>query len=83
MQLLYFASVREKTGLTGESYQLPDGISNVAQLIEHMQGRGANYAAAFENNLMLRIAVNQLHAKPEQTISDSDEIAFFPPVTGG
>lgn len=83
MQLLYFASVRESTGVSEEKYQLPEGVSNVAQLIEHMRGRGTGYAAAFENTLMLRVAVNQIHSKPEQVISDTDEIAFFPPVTGG
>ena len=83
MQLLYFASVRETTGLSEESYTLPNGVANVAQLIEHMRTRGGGYATAFENTLMLRVAVNQIHAQPEQPITDADEIAFFPPVTGG
>jgi len=83
MKLLYFASVREITGLSEESYKLPDGVGNVAQLTAHMRNRGGAYATAFEKTLMLRVAVNQVHAQPEHPITDADEIAFFPPVTGG
>lgn len=83
MKLLYFASVRENTGLSEESYELPNDVGNVAQLTEHMRNRGGGYAAAFENTSMIRVAVNQVHAQPEQPIADADEIAFFPPVTGG
>ena len=83
MQLIYFASVRENLGLSQEKCELPDTVTTVAQLITHMRTRGDHFAAAFENSLMLRVAVNQIHAQPDHPIKNSDEIAFFPPVTGG
>jgi len=83
VQLVYFASVRESLGLSQESYGLPEGITNVAQLISHMRSRGDKFAAAFSDSLKLRVAVNQVHAQADQLVKDEDEIAFFPPVTGG
>ena len=83
MQLVYFASVRECIGLSEETYALPGGVGTVGELIAHMRARGDQYATAFENTLMLRVAVNQTHAQPDHPVTNSDEVAFFPPVTGG
>jgi len=83
MQLVYFASVRESIGLSEETYALPEGIETVRELIAHMRTRSDQYATAFENTLMLRVAVNQTHVQPDHPVSNSDEVAFFPPVTGG
>lgn len=83
MQLIYFASVRETVGISQEDYALPESVSSVADLIAHLRDRGEGYATAFENTMMLRVAVNQVHAQADHAVKDSDEIAFFPPVTGG
>lgn len=83
MQLVYFASVRETLGRSEENYDLPEGVQTVQELIAHMRTRGDEFAIAFENTLMLRVAVNQMHVQPDHPVSNSDEIAFFPPVTGG
>jgi len=83
MQLVYFASVRETIGTSEEAYPLPSGISTVQELITHLRARDDNYALAFENTLMLRVAVNQMHVQPDHPLKDTDEVAFFPPVTGG
>jgi molybdopterin synthase sulfur carrier subunit len=83
VKLLYFAWVRQKIGKTEEEYSLPGGVSNVRELIEALAARGPGYAAAFRNADSIRCAVNQEHKTFDTAIKDTDEIAFFPPVTGG
>jgi molybdopterin synthase sulfur carrier subunit len=84
MQILYFANLRETLGKSSETLDLTStDIKTVADLIAHQRARGEDYSIAFENTLMLRVAVNQVHAQPEHPVSDTDEVAFFPPVTGG
>lgn len=83
LKLLYFAWVRERTGLSSEDVPLPDGVTTVGELVAWQRSRGEGYLAAFENDDLVRVAVNQNHVDFSQTIKDGDEIAFFPPVTGG
>jgi molybdopterin synthase sulfur carrier subunit len=79
--LLYFAWVRQKVGKSEE--QIMTTVRDVAGLIEHLKSLGPNYADAFADPSRIRIAVNQRHAGPDAAIGPDDEIAFFPPVTGG
>ena len=81
MTLVYFAWVRQKIG-KGEEQMTP-AVRDVAGLIEHLKNLGPNYADAFADPSRIRIAVNQRHAGPDTAIGPDDEIAFFPPVTGG
>ncbi len=83
MKLLYFAWVRQKIGRSEEDIPLPANISTVGALMDMLVKRGPEYAAAFNDVSRLRTAVNQIHGGFDATITDSDEIAFFPPVTGG
>ena len=83
MKVLYFAWVREMTGIQEEEIDLADGISTVGDLVTSLKQNGANYAEAFADNTMVRVAVNQEYVNLDQRISNDDEIAFFPPVTGG
>lgn len=83
MEIYYFARIRENTGHSSETISLPENISDVGGLIEHLQGQGENYQTAFENKAILRVAVNQTSVNFDHPIQDSDEIAFFPPMTGG
>ncbi|WP_417460257.1 molybdopterin converting factor subunit 1 [Kordiimonas sp.] len=82
-QILYFSWVRETIGKSEESFSLPQGVTTVSALIDHLATRGENYARAFAKQDAIRIAVNQVHVKPDHNVTNSDEIAFFPPVTGG
>lgn len=82
-QLLYFSWVRERIGKAEEQFDLPDGVQDVAALIEVLRMRGDGYATAFEDMSRIRIAVDQAHVGTDHMISNSHEIAFFPPVTGG
>ncbi|MEQ8825039.1 MAG: molybdopterin converting factor subunit 1 [Filomicrobium sp.] len=81
--LRYFAWVREKVGTSEEAIEIPTNLETVAQLIDWLKQRGENYSAAFERAEVIRTALDQTHAGPQSSIADADEIAFFPPVTGG
>lgn len=83
MTLVYFAWVRQKTGVAQEILELPPGVTTVSGLIEHLKNRGEGYADAFGDPARLRAAVNQAHAGFDVAIAPDDEVAFFPPVTGG
>ena len=81
MILLYFAWLRQKIGKSEETLTPP--VTDVASLIAHLKNLGPNYADAFADLSRIRIAVNQHHAGLDAAVGPNDEIAFFPPVTGG
>ncbi len=83
MKLLYFAWVRQRIGIASEDITPPDGVTNVTALIAWLRTRGPGYARAFADLEALRVAVNQEHAGFDAAIKQGDEVAFFPPVTGG
>lgn len=79
----YFAWVRERIGLAEEKATLPDSVATAGDAIKWLKARGEGYAAAFEREDIIRIAIDQTHAKPSASLRGAREIAFFPPVTGG
>ena len=81
MTLLYFAWVRQKIGKSEETMAAPAG--DVAQLIAHLKSLGPHYADAFADLSRIRVAVNQHHTGLDAKLGKDDEVAFFPPVTGG
>ncbi len=83
VKVLYFASIREKLGKGAEEIELPAGIATVAGLRAHLQARGGAWAEALADSRLLRTAINQDMAPPAAAIKPGDEVAFFPPVTGG
>jgi sulfur-carrier protein len=83
IKLLYFAWVREKTGLGEEVVDLPDDVATVTDLIGWLKTRGPEYEAAFAQSGVIRTAVDQTHVAHDTAIANAQEIAFFPPVTGG
>lgn len=83
MKLLYFARVKESTGLAEEDVMLPDSITNIAGVIDWLKTRGEGYAHAFADLAIIRCAVDQQHGNLDTPIAGASEIAFFPPVTGG
>jgi sulfur-carrier protein len=80
VKILYFASLREALGVAGESIELPAGVSTLAALRDWLVAQGREKLATAKN---LRCAVNQELAGLDAAVQDGDEIAFFPPVTGG
>jgi sulfur-carrier protein len=83
MRLLYFAWVREKTGVATEDVDLPTGIATVGDLMAWLKTRGEGFADAFERMDVVRAAIDQTHARHDAKLAGAREIAFFPPVTGG
>ncbi len=80
--VLYFAALKEALGASSESLTLPAGVATVADLRAHLAARGEAWAqlASFKN---LRCAVNQDMVPLTAAVKEGDEVAFFPPVTGG
>ncbi len=83
MKLLYFASVRQTIGLAGEDISLPGDIVDAGGLVDWLKGRGGVYAEALAQPGHVRIAVNQAYGHAGTPVTDDDEVALFPPVTGG
>lgn len=83
MKVLYFAWLKSKTGIGEESITPPPGVANVGQLVEHLRTLSPGHAAAFETLSVVRVAVNQEYGGLETPVKPGDEVAFFPPVTGG
>ncbi|MBK1659587.1 molybdopterin converting factor subunit 1 [Paracraurococcus ruber] len=83
MRVLYFAWLRQKVGLGEEEVAPPPEVRDVAGLIAWLSGRSPGHAAAFAQPRQVRCAVNQEFATPDAPVARGDEVAFFPPVTGG
>jgi sulfur-carrier protein len=83
VRLVYFAWVRERVGKTDEEVDIPNGIATVVELVRWLKGRGEEYAYAFENEDVVRAAIDHTHVRPDASVLGAREIAFFPPMTGG
>lgn len=81
--VLYFARLREAFGMATEQIVLPAGVRDLASLQELLRSRGGAWVEELADGKPVRAAVNQDMARGETLIADGDEIAFFPPVTGG
>ena len=81
--VLYFARLREALGTGSEQIALPATGIDLATLQKTLVGRGGAWAQAFGQSTSIRAAVNQEMANPDTLVRDGDEVAFFPPVTGG
>ena len=79
----YFAWVRERIGLAEERLALPDTVVTAGDLVRWLSERGDGYAFAFETPETIRVAVDQLHVEQDEPIGKPQEIALFPPMTGG
>ena len=83
LSILYFAWLRERVGMAEETLPLPDAVVTVADLIAYLADLDRRHAAAFQNRGTVRCAVNQEFADTSTVLRPGDEVAFFPPVTGG
>ncbi len=82
LHVLYFASLRETLGASGEQIECLNGVTTVGDLRSHIAARGEPWSA-LTSTKNLRAAVNQAMVGLDATLKDGDEVAFFPPVTGG
>lgn len=81
--VLYFARLRETLGRAREDLELPADVRDVTGVQRLLAGRGGAWAEAFGAGRNVRAAVNQTMARGDEPVVSGDEIAFFPPVTGG
>ena len=82
MNVLFFASLREALGTSGVELALPGGVATMGALRDHLAARGGAWLALTQTK-NLRCAVNQRMVGFDAAVTDGDEVAFFPPVTGG
>ena len=83
LTILYFAWLRERTGVSQEQVAPPASVRTVGDLVGWLSARSPGHASAFAQRRTVRCAVNQDFADPATPLSPGDEVAFFPPVTGG
>lgn len=83
VRLLFFAAFRERLGRDREEVALPAGAATVGALVEQLRTRGGAWSEVFAAGRGWRVAVNQDMAEAETPLRAGDEVAFFPPVTGG
>ncbi|MDE0538383.1 MAG: molybdopterin converting factor subunit 1 [Rhodospirillales bacterium] len=83
MKLVYFAWMKEKAGIGEETVNPPATVTDLGQLVEWLKERGEPYTSMFQNMAAIRAAINYEYVKIDAAVGPDDEVAFFPPVTGG
>ncbi len=83
VKILYFARLREVLGKAEEELVIPDGVGTIGELAAFLRARGDEWATELGVGKAVRVAVNQDMADADTPVSGGQEIAFFPPVTGG
>ena len=83
MVIKYFSWIKERIGKSEEQIILPSHIININQLINYLSEMDEKYNLLYEKKELIKIAVNKTYSSFDTNISNNDEIAFFPPVTGG
>ena len=83
MIIKYFSWIKEHIGKSEEKIVLPTHVNNVDELINYLKDKDKKYYLLFEKKKLIKIAVNKTYSSFDSHITNSDEVAFFPPVTGG
>ncbi len=83
MKLLYFAWLKTRTGIGEEEVTPPPEVTTVRELLDWIRSRGGGYAEALSDLSVIKVAINQEFARPDDPVAPGDEVALFPPVTGG
>ena len=83
MKILYFAWLRQRVGTGEEEIALPDGIDTAADLVAHLKTLSPGHAKAFQDVSAIKLAIDQDFAGFDSSVRGAQEVAFFPPVTGG
>ena len=83
MKILYFAWLRQRVGIEAEDVSPPPSIATVGQLVAWLAERSPRHRDALKDPTIVRVAVNQEYARPNDPVAANDEVALFPPVTGG
>jgi len=83
VNLVYLARLREAFGVASERIDVPPAVTTVAALREWLAARGGAWANELAPGRPVRFAVNHDLAAPDAPVGPGDEVALFPPVTGG
>ena len=83
IRVRYFARLREKLATDQEQLALPAGAGDVAALCRHLAARGGIWAEELGGERPLMAAINEELKPLAASLSDGDEVALFPPVSGG
>lgn len=83
MRILYFAWLRERTGKSEDNLAPPAEVTTARALVDWLRARGPGYEAAFADEKLIRCAIGQEFCPLDTPLGGAEEIAFFPPVTGG
>lgn len=83
MKVLYFAWLRTRIGVAQEVVEPPPEVTTVGALVEWLKTRGPKHADALANPKVVKVAVNQEYVPYDSPVGPGDEVALFPPVTGG
>jgi molybdopterin synthase sulfur carrier subunit len=84
VKLVYFAWLRERFGMSEEQVELPESVKSVSDLFDWFETRGEEFANVMEHRDILQVAIDQTHVQDRNTLLEgANEIAIFPPMTGG
>lgn len=83
LNIQYFASIRETLDRADEEMELPQGVASVQDLIDYLLGANPHFSKVFSEGNKVLVAVNQTVVERDHLLARGDEVAFFPPMTGG
>lgn len=83
VEIKYFARLSESLGVRSEQIELNQRVNTADDLVNQLISRGGNWAEEFSGENKILVAINQQMCEPGSPVNDGDEVAFFPPVTGG
>ena len=83
MKILYFSWIKDKLGKSQEMVQIDNNIKNVENLIDFLKNKNEDYMKVFNDTSSIKISINMEIASMSDNINNEDEVAFFPPMTGG
>tara|TARA_Y100000589_G_C26659449_1_gene429358 strand:+ start:181 stop:429 length:249 start_codon:yes stop_codon:yes gene_type:complete len=82
LKILYFAKLKQHIGKSSDSIKI-SGEKRIYEVINELKKKDIKYMRAFEAVKNLQYAVNCEYVEVEGIVKDKDELAIFPPVTGG
>ena len=83
IKIKYFARLSEALGIKAEEIEFGDRSESVEAVIQNLIDRGEPWTSEFADDTNFLIAVNHEMSGRDTILKENDELAFFPPVTGG